>query len=361
MREFKIWPIKAFSCCLFICFFNSLASAQLCSGSWSLQRPLTDFCVTGQWVGWQNTNNPVGCPVTPLYGGTQSNTFTFANAVSNFTIDFSGFDGPVSCARIEIKINGTFYPLTSSNVSDFPPGSTCMSGSFTSIVVTSDGYITKSDLNPSGLSGQGRININNVTATNVTVSTNDSYGTAFSNPFNCVDIVPLQLIRFEGANTNNCTAKLDWVTGIELNVKKIEIQQSFDGALFQTIESILPKGSNSTYSFEALNNSDDFYRLRIIDIDGSYKFSKIIQVKSNCKRKTLFVSPNPTSDFVEVSEIIKDDQIFVFDMLGRKILAFQPQINDRRFNIQSLQSGVYILKVFNKGYTRAQFKIIKVH
>ena len=27
--------------------------AQVCSGSWSLQLPLTAECVSGQWVGWQ--------------------------------------------------------------------------------------------------------------------------------------------------------------------------------------------------------------------------------------------------------------------------------------------------------------------
>lgn len=99
--------------CSMLCITAFLQStAQPCTGSWALQRPLTSQCVVGQWIGWQNSVNPVGCPANPIYSGTQVNTFTFSNAVSLFYIDFRGLDGPPGCPRIEIKINGVLYPLS---------------------------------------------------------------------------------------------------------------------------------------------------------------------------------------------------------------------------------------------------------
>ena len=180
-----------------------------------------------------------------MYSGVQTNTFTFTNPVSIFSIDFRGFDGTALCPRIELKINGLFYPLTTSDLSDFPLGSTCTTGSFSNIALTADGYVTI--LNGPGFLGQGRITISNVYATSVTISTNDGSGSTFSDPFNCTTI-PLKLESFTGIS-EECKAILKWKTGVEQNVSNIEIQRSENTISFIKVGNVAPKGSNSSYSF----------------------------------------------------------------------------------------------------------------
>ena len=79
--------------------------AQLCSGSWARQIPITAECVTGQYVGQNLTGNPAGCPTNPIYTSLQTNIFTFTQPVNTFSIDFIGFDGAIQCPRMEIKLN----------------------------------------------------------------------------------------------------------------------------------------------------------------------------------------------------------------------------------------------------------------
>ena len=352
--------VIGFCCCLsyFICQKNAIA--QSCGGSWNLQRPLTIQCVAGQWIGWQNSGNPSGCPVNPTYSGVETNTFTFTNPVNSFFIDFRGFDGSIGCPRIEIKINGIFYPLTASNLIDFPLGTTCTTGSINYMTVTTDGYLTVSPLGGSGFSGQGRITISNNNTTSVTVSTNDGNGTVFSDPFNCTT-VPLKLENFIGQNSD-CRTLLKWKTGTEFNIKNIEIEKSKNGVLFAKVGVVSPKGSDSYYSFDAVDISDGvsdaYFRLKFNDLDGHYEYSKIIHVKTSCNNPNYSIIPNPAYTEVEILGISKIDKIVVTDILGR-IITRLTSAGGNKFNVQSLRSGIYILKAYNSGMHKACIKLIK--
>jgi hypothetical protein len=331
---------------------SNIAKGQACAGSWAVQRPITSGCISGQWVG-QISNNPAGCPVNPTYMAIETNTYTFAIPVSTFFIDFNGFDGQAHCARMEIKVNGLFYPLTMANLSDFPSGTSC-TGSFSTLVVTPDGYITCSDITTS----QGRIMITNVNASSVTVSTNDGRGTAFTSPFGCTTI-PLKLESFTGNASSACHVILNWKTGIEFNVKNIEIQRSEDGNVFKKVGAVNPKGSNSRYSFITANISGAFFRLKINDFDGYYEYSHILSIKSDCKNIAYQVMPNPASNLIEIISLKKDDKVFVFDLLGRKVLTFNSSQNNNKFDIQKLLPGMYILQVISDSLIKANMKIIK--
>jgi hypothetical protein len=332
------------------------SEAQVCAGSWSLQRPVTLQCVVGQWIGWQNVNDPLGCPVNPIYTGVQTNTFTFNNPVIAFAIDFKGLDTSPGCARIEIKINEVFYPLTVLNISDFPVGSTCITGSFSYITVTNDGYITASPAGGISFSGQGRIMINNVNASSVTLSTNDVSGTVFSNPFNCVSVVPLKLESFTGISID-CRDLLNWKTGTESNIKNIEVQKSKDGIIFNKAGEVSAKGSNSQYAFITDNLKDGYFRLKINDLDGSYEYSETLYIRSACKNSYTAV-PNPANDYVQIAGLKNTDVVSVNDMVGKIVLLFNaPQTN--KLNIQSLPSGMYIFQISNAGIRKATLKVIK--
>lgn len=342
---------------IFIIGFCKDTSAQPCAGSWAKQRPLTSQCVTGQWVGWQNNADPLNCPTNPDYVGVQSNTFTFDIPVSNFNIDFKGFEGSPYCARIEIKVNGLFYQLTNHNLNDFPSGSTCTSGSFANVIVTDDGYITTSGIGGPGIAGWGRININHLNITNVTVSTNDGAGTVFSNPFNCSDVIPLILEQFSGS-ANNCIALLNWKSGLEVNVRNIEVQQSIDQLNYTTVSAMNAKGSNSHYSIELTQTTDAFYRLKINDFDGSYQFSEVIHLRKKCNNIGYQIFPNPAHNKVYVSNLQPGDCVVILDAQGRKIVKYKtPLAND--IDVSALPPGLYVLQVIHKNRIAANLKLLK--
>lgn len=348
-----VQKIHASLFCLTICLITiGNIKAQPCAGSWALQRPITQQCVSGQWVG-QVSGNPAGCPVNPTYTSLQTNTFTFASPVSTFFIDFLGFDGAVQCARMEIKVNGVFYSLTTANLSDFPSGSTCTQ-SFAAISVTPDGYLTVASTQIS----QGRIMITNVNASSVTVSTNDGNGTAFTTPFGCITI-PINLVFFSGSATNNCRALLRWKSGIELNVKNIEVLRSVNGAIFNKVAEISPKGDDSYYSLETDNREDAFFRLRINDLDGHFEYSEIIRVKSGCDNPIYKISTNPVGSSMEIEGLQKDDMVSIKNTLGQTVMTFNSPQTDNKFNLLQLASGVYFVQILNPSGLKVGLKVIK--
>jgi hypothetical protein len=337
--------------------FCNIANAQLCSGTWTLQRPITSQCVSGQLIGWQNTNEPVGCPTNPVYNGTESNTFTFDEPVNSFTIDFRGFDGVSGCARIEIKVNNMFFPLDVANLMEIPSGHSCTSGSFSYITLTPDGYITVSSLGGQGRVGFGRIFINSVNTSSVTISSNDGYGTVFSTPFNCDAILPLVLEDFSGS-ANNCTATLNWRSGLEVNVRNIEVQRSFTNTVFTTIAEKNALGSNSSYSISFAQNEDAFYRLKINDWDETYQYSEVIHVKSSCNHHIYQIHPNPALNIIKISGILFNDRVRILDIQGRivkKILTMPVAGLD----IGILPSGVYLVQVVQENKIVANLKLVK--
>ncbi len=347
-----IFKIFYFSILLIV---SNSVYAQLCSGSWALQRPLTQECVTGQWIGWQNVGSPTGCPNNPVYTGVQINTFTFNEPIGFFYIDFRGFDGQAFCPKIEIRINGTFYQLTPANLLDLPIGTTC-TGSFSRLTITAEGYLTVNT--SSGPSTQGRIIISNVNANSVSLSTNDGSGTVFSDPFNCLPVVPINFISFEAQNTLPCEALLNWKTGIEFNVKNIEIERSEDGISYRKVAQILPKGSNSSYSFKVANISNAYFRLKVNDLDGYFEYSETKFVNSFCSDILYSIIPTSTSGEFQIKGLKKSDYLIITDMLGRNLLRFKAPSNNK-INIQSLPHGFYILQVFNSGNRKGSLKLIR--
>lgn len=351
LKIFLFFSISILINLLSICYTFS----QVCVGSWALQRPLTQECVTGQWIGWQNVGSPAGCPINPIYSGVQINTFTFNEPKSLFSIDFRGFDGQAFCPRIEIKINGIYFPLTAANIFDLPFGTTC-TGSFSRLTITPEGYITVNT--SSGPSTQGRIIISNVNASSVSLSTNDGSGTVFSDPFNCLPVVPINFISFNAQITLQCEVLLDWKTGIEFNVKNIDIESSENGISYRKVAEVLPKGSNSSYSFNVPNNSNAYFRLKVNDLDGYFEYSETKFVKSSCSDILYSIIPTPTSGEFQIKGLKKSDYLLITDMLGRDLLRFVAPSN-KIINIQSLPHGFYVLQVFNTGNRKGSLKLIR--
>lgn len=77
--------------------------------------------------------------------------------------------------------------------------------------------------------------------------------------------------------------------------------------------------------------------------------------------KSLKIYPNPTSDILYLSgeeEVLRDSDIVVYDMNGKKILETVFSQNHSGINVSSLESGVYILSV-SKNNAKQSYKFIK--
>lgn len=160
----------------------------------------------------------------------------------------------------------------------------------------------------------------------------------------------IHLNAFEEKDKN----MLQWKVKDENGVDNYNIEKSIDGVHFSTIGKVKFNGktvAENMYSFEDLNPEigENYYRIKIIDIDKKETYSNIALVK---KQKTfvdeISIYPNPTKNqlFVEinVNGTKTIDYFKLMDLQGREIMAkynFKKQV----LNIDFLPNGIYYYSI----------------
>jgi hypothetical protein len=255
---------------------------------------------------------------------------------------------------MQIKINEIFYPLNPNNLVELPSGTNCF-GSVSFLTVTSDGYITTT---VAEANGQGRLIFSGVNASSITISTNDPAGTIAANP--CFSPLPIQIKKFKGFSTSNCDIKLEFESGLESNVRNIEIEGSFDGSSFLKLHELFPRGSDSRYIIQFKSKESNYYRLKINDLDGRFSYSEIIRINNNCVSSTIRISPNPSTQKILVENIQRDDQLIIVDVTGREVFRQLVKNNPAELNIYHIASGLYFIKLFRRHVNIETARFLKL-
>jgi hypothetical protein len=116
--------------------------------------------------------------------------------------------------------------------------------------------------------------------------------------------LPLNLIRFD-AQAYEGYNQLNWQTGVESDNEYFELERSNDAQQYKSIVRLNAKGNNNNeYSFQDHYqwSGDVFYRLKMIQKNGSKRYSKVIRmVAKNKTLATSFIYPNPSKTSIIVS------------------------------------------------------------
>ncbi|MDI1235684.1 MAG: T9SS type A sorting domain-containing protein [bacterium] len=182
--------------------------------------------------------------------------------------------------------------------------------------------------------------------------------------------LPVTLNQFNVFSEND-NIKLNWSTTSEENLSKFEVMRSFDGINFQSVGTATARGNSNElneYQFSdinaaAFNQSKIFYQLRMIDENGDYKLSNMVQLRMSTIA-TVSVYPNPSSDYLNVnlSEAIDTDAaVSISDINGKNVELNSTSNNGTsiQFNIQQLENGVYFLNLLNNDGSVTATKFIK--
>lgn len=159
---------------------------------------------------------------------------------------------------------------------------------------------------------------------------------------------------FIGRQVDN-NVKLTWSTSMEEDFSEFVVEHSTDGVTFREIGAVKGQGKNlydvtSSYSFKDVRPflGRNYYRLKAVDIDNSFEYSKKIKVDVTGE-KSFSVYPNPSIGgevfFESNFHPSESDRLVVTDQLGvqvanvpatgpRSSLAFKDQ----------LKAGVYFVR-----------------
>ena len=172
--------------------------------------------------------------------------------------------------------------------------------------------------------------------------------------------LPLRLLSFSGTNISGCN-KLQWQTANEINTNKFLVERSTDGLQFNGIGSKDAVGAgNNRYQFSdcAGNSKDHFYRLKMVDVDGSFTYSSIVRLNTGAN-SSLVIYPNPAKDVVLISS---DDASLLNSVLrvvsadGRAVKQTILRSLPFTLPVSDLLPGLYQLH-FKNGKTLKMMKL----
>ena len=167
--------------------------------------------------------------------------------------------------------------------------------------------------------------------------------------------VPVKWIDFTGVKVRNNAVKLNWKVS-EIDNHHYVVERSIDGVRFSSIgeveASTLP-GNEHSYAF--LDNSPfaskNYYRIKQVDKNGSYSYSKIISVTIDESLGSWVVYPNPTTDKVNLfcNANYNNMQIEVYDAIGKLIYSQTKEKANKgeviSVSLNNLAKGVYSIKI----------------
>ena len=182
-----------------------------------------------------------------------------------------------------------------------------------------------------------------------------------------LSVLPLDLLTFTGALQPNNSVLLNWKTENEVNTSHFVLERSADGIRYSGIGNVTANGRNNAggsfnYAFtdnDAVNQSSQrlYYRLRMVDIDGTYKYSHVVTISLPLTTGKLGISPNPVLNEMKVTIASPDHgkvQWKLMDNVGRIILKGTEQVkkgdgNKFTINMNRLSAGTYYLSVKGAG------------
>ncbi len=147
--------------------------------------------------------------------------------------------------------------------------------------------------------------------------------------------LPLKLLKFEGKPVKQ-EAHLTWATADEDNFRGFELYRSTNGLRYTAVSGLIA-GGQSIYSYSdpmPPGYKTFFYKLRMIDLDGTARWSPVVKLSLQNGAPVFNVMPNPASNsalvvwgetenvkniqsYLQTNEAISIGQICAAQNLGR--------------------------------------------
>ncbi|HEY4287164.1 MAG TPA: T9SS type A sorting domain-containing protein [Puia sp.] len=182
--------------------------------------------------------------------------------------------------------------------------------------------------------------------------------------------LPVTLVDFHALQQPDHTVALQWETAQEQNSRITEVQRSADGRTFATIGQVAAAGNSSLPKYYEFTDKSPlsgrgYYRLKMIDLDGSFKYSKVLLVSTGVTGTAIKVYSNPFHDQLGVmipSTTSEKLVLSLFDQTGKMCMRqnYTTQKGDNFVNLYpgGMAAGVYLLHI-QGAQTNQTIRVLK--
>lgn len=173
-------------------------------------------------------------------------------------------------------------------------------------------------------------------------------------------VLPVELLHFNVKKSSKNTALINWSTAAEINTSHFEVQKSSNGQQFTFLNKVNAKGddySGHDYIIEdpAPFEGLTYYRLKIIDQDGSHSFSPIRTIQLNGLPEKIMVYPNPIaeSQFLQIQSNLSEALKFeLYNSSGKLVKKVFLTSGSGEINIKDIAQGAYFYRVTGNSYMK---------
>jgi hypothetical protein len=208
---------------------------------------------------------------------------------------------------------------------------------------------------------------------NVTITNPDGQSLTGIGILQIEDPLPVELSSFS-ASLIGSTVKLTWNTATEVNNYGFEIERKIGSPQstvgnYEKIGFVNGNGnSNSPKNYSFVDNKVSTgkysYRLKQIDNDGQFEYSKSIEVDMNGVKKFELTQnyPNPFNPTTTISYILPQAgmvRLTLYNILGQEIRTLVNETKEAgthtiNFDASDLNSGMYIYKIESGSFTQTK-------
>ena len=164
--------------------------------------------------------------------------------------------------------------------------------------------------------------------------------------------LPVELSAFS-ARTEDCGAELNWSASLETGFAYYGVEQSVDGRRFTELSRVQTRPSGSyDYRVETAPGTR-FFRLRLVDADGSVTYSPVVTTTNDCGKLALIdLYPNPvapgsllTTNFDR--PLTAGSTLEVYNPAGQRLLSQSAASGQsiQQLRVGDLPAGTYFLRV----------------
>ena len=283
-----------------------------------IMSPASDITINNNQLTHSNTNQPIGT------GNTINRIYTFSSPIT--------YSGNIGFRYDDAEMAGNTESALEIAYSAASTGTVWITTTGSTINTTANTIVQ---------------NVSSATISRITATSN--------NP------LPITLIDFTAKKDDEeQTSLLYWNVANEVNFDKYNVERSTDGKTFSEIGSVKAM-EESKYNFTDYHpeKGTNYYRLQMLNLDGSYGYSPIRMLQFGNDKTALNIFPNPVKD--EIITIHTTDKTldgkngFVTDASGKSILSFKITGENTFINTNNWIPGTYFIRLEN-GMT---FKIIK--
>jgi Secretion system C-terminal sorting domain len=184
--------------------------------------------------------------------------------------------------------------------------------------------------------------------------------------------LPVKLTSFDSKLVSSKVV-LDWACSEQINFSHFIVERSINGKDFNQVTMIFGNENPSEYKYsysEAVNANAAgliYYRLKMVDIDGSAKYSAIRIIKlNNQKNSQIAIStyPNPVTSEIRITIPANwQNKKVTYDMISLNGVVVKHVVNGNASQTESVQvndlkPGTYVVRL-NAGSESATQMIVK--